>query len=81
VTTSTRPGRSLSSDAGSGLARGMSSGDYQETDCIHLGRGGPNGALHDSGSVSGWSVDTTSGTLTMYGVNIIGKKLWCQVLH
>lgn len=51
----------------------MSSGDYQETDCIHLGQSGPNGALHDSGGVSGWSIDTNNGTLTMYGVNIIGN--------
>jgi hypothetical protein len=55
------------------LDPGMSSGDYQETDCIHLGSGGPNGALHDSGSVSGWSIDSNAGTLTMYGVNIIGN--------
>jgi hypothetical protein len=55
------------------LDPGMTSGDYQETDCIHLGRGGPNGALHDSGSVTGWSIDTNARTLTMYGVNIIGN--------
>lgn len=46
------------------------SGDYQETDCIHLGRGGPNGAGHASGSVTGWSVG--GGMLTMTGVNILG---------
>ncbi len=46
------------------------SGDYQETDCIHLG-GGPafDAAAHDSGSVSGWSV--ANGMLTMTGVKII----------
>jgi hypothetical protein len=54
------------------LDPGMASGDYQETDCIHSGRGGPNGALHDAGSVEGWGFDTTAGTLTMYGVKIIG---------
>jgi len=52
------------------LDPGGTSGDYQETDCIHLGRGGPNGALHDSGSVSSWSVG--GGTLTMTGVQILG---------
>jgi len=52
------------------LDPGGASGDYQETDCIHLGRGGPNGALHDSGSVSGWSVG--GGALTMTGVKILG---------
>jgi hypothetical protein len=46
------------------------SGDYQETDCIHLGHGGPNGAIHASGSVSGWS--TGGGMLTMTGVKILG---------
>jgi hypothetical protein len=51
----------------------MTSGDYQETDCIHTGRGGPNGAVHDSGSVGGWSIDTNTRTLTMYGVNIVGN--------
>jgi hypothetical protein len=55
------------------LDPGMASGDYQETDCIHTGRGGPNGAVHDSGSVTGWSIDTTARTLTMHGVNIIGN--------
>ena len=54
------------------LDPGMSSGDYQETDCIHAGRGGPNGAVHDAGSVTAWSVDQNTRTLTMYGVNIIG---------
>jgi hypothetical protein len=50
----------------------MASGDYQETDCIHSGRGGPNGALHDAGSVSGWSVDENARTLTLYGVDVLG---------
>jgi hypothetical protein len=54
------------------LDPGMLSGDYQETDCIHTGHGGPNGAVHDSGSVAAWSVDENARTLTMYGVNIIG---------
>jgi hypothetical protein len=55
------------------LDPGMTSGDYQETDCIHSGAGGPNGALHDAGSVTGWSIDTNARTLTMYGVKIIGN--------
>jgi len=56
------------------LDPGMTSGDYQETDCIHLGGGHiVDGAAHDSGSVSGWSVDTSARTLTMHGVNIIGN--------
>ena len=55
------------------LDPGMTSGDYQETDCIHAGRGGPNGAVHDSGSVTGWTVDNNARTLTMHGVNIIGN--------
>lgn len=52
------------------LDPGMSSGDYQETDCIHLGQGGPNGALHDSGSVSGWEI--TGGVLILHGVKVLG---------
>jgi hypothetical protein len=52
------------------LDPGMSSGDYQETDCIHTGRGGPNGALHDSGSVSGWEI--AGGVLTMHGMKVLG---------
>ena len=55
------------------LDPGFSSGDYQETDCIHLGQGGPNGALHDSGSVTGWSVDSIARTLTMHGVKVLGN--------
>jgi hypothetical protein len=61
------------------LDPGMTSGDYQETDCIHLGGGHiVNGqprdaAAHDSGSVTGWSVDTNARTLTLHGVNIIGN--------
>ena len=61
------------------LDPGMTSGDYQETDCIHLGgghivNGQPrDGAAHDSGSVTGWSVDNNARTLTMHGVNIIGN--------
>src|SRR5579859_4673630 len=55
------------------LDPGVSSGDYQETDCIHLGQGGPNGALHDSGSVTGWSVDNIARTLTMHGVKVLGN--------
>jgi hypothetical protein len=45
--------------------------DYQETDCIHLG-GGPatDGALHDSGSLTSWSV--SNGTLTMSGMKVLG---------
>lgn len=45
-------------------------GNYQETDCIHLGGGNlTDAAAHDSGNL-GWSV--TDGTLTMTGVSIIG---------
>jgi hypothetical protein len=46
--------------------------DYQETDCIHLG-GGPipnDGALHDSGSLSSWSVTSTQ--VTMNGMLVLG---------
>ena len=52
------------------LDPGGSSGDYQMTDCIHVGRGGPNAAAHASGSVESWSV--AGGMLTMTGVQIIG---------
>ena len=56
------------------LDPGNTSGDYQETDCLHLGGGhATDGALHDSGSVTGWTVDNTARTLTMHGVNIIGN--------
>jgi hypothetical protein len=48
----------------------QTSGDYQETDCIHEGAGGMNGAAHDSGSVTFWS--DTGGMLTMKGIEIIG---------
>lgn len=47
------------------------SGNYQETDCIHLGGGHTtDAAAHDAGDVSGWSV--SNGMLTISGVNIIG---------
>lgn len=47
------------------------SGDYQETDCIHQGGGSAtDGAVHDSGSVTGWTI--ANGHLTMTGVKIIG---------
>jgi hypothetical protein len=52
------------------LDPGGTSGDYQMTDCIHVGRGGPNAAAHASGEVESWSVG--SGWLTMTGVKIIG---------
>lgn len=46
-------------------------GDYQEADCIHLGGGhATDAAVHDSGSVTGWTV--ANGHLTMTGVKIIG---------
>jgi len=45
-------------------------GDYQMTDCIHVGRGGPNAAAHASGDVESWS--TSGGMLTITGVQIIG---------
>lgn len=52
------------------LDPGGTSGDYQNTDCIHLGRGGPNGAAHTSGSVSGWEIN--GNVLTMHGVQVVG---------
>ena len=52
------------------LDPGGTSGDYQMTDCIHVGRGGPNAAAHASGEVESWSVG--GGMLTMTGVKIIG---------
>jgi hypothetical protein len=52
------------------LDPGGASGDYQMTDCIHVGRGGPNAAAHSSGEVASWSVG--GGMLTMTGVDIIG---------
>lgn len=61
------------------LDQDMAGGDYQETDCIHLGGGHiVNGqprdaAAHDSGEVSSWSIDWAARTLTMHGVNIIGN--------
>jgi hypothetical protein len=45
--------------------------DYEETDCIHLGGGSAtDGALHDSGSLTSWSV--SNGTLTMNGMKVLG---------
>src|SRR5579859_1678052 len=45
--------------------------DYQETDCIHLGGGhATDAAAHASGSLGSWSV--SNGTLTMYGMKLIG---------
>src|SRR5438874_6358271 len=52
------------------LDPGGASGDYQMTDCIHAGRGGPNAAAHASGEVESWYV--SGGMLTMTGVKIIG---------
>jgi hypothetical protein len=52
------------------LDPGGASGDYQMTDCIHAGAGGPNAAAHASGSVGTWSVG--GGFLTMTGVKIVG---------
>ena len=52
------------------LDPGYKSGDYQMTDCIHAGQGGPNAAAHASGEVETWSVG--DGWLTMTGVKIIG---------
>ncbi|MHB1523709.1 MAG: hypothetical protein ACYCS9_04665 [Candidatus Dormibacteria bacterium] len=46
-------------------------GNYQETDCIHLGGGhATDAAAHSAGDVSGWAV--SGGILTMDGINIIG---------
>jgi hypothetical protein len=47
-------------------------GDYQMADCIHVGRGGPNGAAHSSGDVESWSVG--GGMLTMTGIKIVGGE-------
>jgi hypothetical protein len=52
------------------LDPGNASGDYQMTDCIHFGRGGPNAAAHASGEVQSWSVG--GGMLTMGGISIVG---------
>jgi hypothetical protein len=50
------------------------SGDYEETDCVHLSAlvQGPSvdAAANDAGSVTRWSV--ANGILAMNGVNIIG---------
>jgi hypothetical protein len=54
------------------LDPGNTSGDYQMTDCIHVGQGGPNAAAHASGEVESWSVG--GGWLTMTGVKIIGGE-------
>lgn len=46
-------------------------GNYQETDCIHLGGGhATDAAAHDAGDVESWNV--AGGFLTITGVNIIG---------
>lgn len=56
----------------------MTGGDYQETDCLHLGGGHiVNGeprdaAAHDAGSVDGWSIDWSTRTLTMRHVYLVG---------
>jgi hypothetical protein len=52
------------------LDPGGAGGDYQMTDCIHVGRGGPNAAAHASGEVESWS--TGGGMLTMTGIKIVG---------
>jgi hypothetical protein len=45
-------------------------GDYEQTDCIHLGGGhATDAAAHDAGTLS-WSV--SNGVLTMTNVQIIG---------
>lgn len=46
-------------------------GNYQETDCIHLGGGhATDAAAHDAGDVASWSA--AGGALTITGVQIIG---------
>ncbi len=46
-------------------------GNYQETDCIHLGGGhATDAAAHDAGDVAGWTAG--SDVLTITGVEIIG---------
>jgi hypothetical protein len=52
------------------LDPGNVGGDYQMTDCIHVGAGGPNAAAHASGEVESWS--TGGGYLTMTGIKIVG---------
>jgi hypothetical protein len=52
------------------LDPGNVGGDYQMTDCIHVGRGGPNAAAHASGEVESWSTDGSY--LTMTGISIVG---------
>jgi hypothetical protein len=54
------------------LDPGGASGDYQETDCIHLPKLGLVGAVHDSGSVSGW--DISGGQLNIRGVLVVGGE-------
>jgi hypothetical protein len=43
--------------------------DYQETDCVHNVPGATNGAVHNSTGNATWSDDTTTGTLTIKGVD------------
>lgn len=46
-------------------------GNYEETDCIHLGGGhATDAASHAAGDVTAWSV--SGGTLTIEGVNVLG---------
>src|SRR5438874_11228849 len=52
------------------LDPGGAGGDYQMTDCIHVGRGGPNAAAHASGE--GESGSTGGGMRAMTGVSIGG---------
>jgi regulator of RNase E activity RraA len=60
------------------LDQDMAGGDYQETDCLHLGGGHivdgqvRDAAAHDAGDLSGWSIDWTARTLTMHGVSLVG---------
>ena len=51
---------------------GTKMGTYQETDCLHLGGGHTtDAAAHDAGTLT-WSVTSTSDTLVMAGVQVIG---------
>lgn len=47
------------------------SGNYEETDCLHLGGGhATDVAAHDAGDVTSWQV--VSGVLIINGVNVLG---------
>jgi len=54
------------------------SGNYQETDCLHLGGGhATDAAAHSAGDVSGWTV--SQGTLTMKGIQALGGAVTTNI--